>query len=187
MRLTLALVAASALAGCASSTANTPAPSATAQATPAPVAAPAPAPLVADAARHLTGTIAQYQESCQQDIQQGRELLARFKALPAPRDTVAALTLYDDGLALLADTGGRAAVATNSHPDEAMRAAAQDCEQRGGQGDHRADPGPRHLRRALASLDVSQQDAATRHYVSQDAARLPPRRRGQGRGHPRPA
>ncbi len=50
MRLTLALVAASALAGCASSTANAPAPQATAQAVPAPAPAPPAAPAAAPAA-----------------------------------------------------------------------------------------------------------------------------------------
>ena len=166
MRLTLALVAASALAGCASSTANAPAPQAAAQPTvAAPVAAPAPAPLVADASRHLTGTIAQYQASCRQGVQKGREQFARFKALPAPRDTIAALTVYDDALALLADTGGRAAVATNSHPDEAFRAAAQDCEQEVANTFTELSL-DRGIYDVLASLELSGQDEATRHYVT---------------------
>jgi thimet oligopeptidase len=166
VRLTLALVAACALAGCASSTANTPEPRATAQpAVAAPAAAPAPAPLVADASRYLTGTVAEYQASCSQDIQKSREQLSRFKALPAPRDTVAALSLYDDALALLADTAGRAAVATNSHPDEAFRTAAQDCEQEVAKTltELSLDRG---IYDVLASLDLGQQDEATRHYVT---------------------
>jgi thimet oligopeptidase len=162
VRLTLALVAASALAGCASSTANSPAPQATAQAAPGPTA---PAPLVADAARHLTGTVAQLQESCRQDLQQARELIARFKALPAPRDTRSALELYDDALALLADTAGRAAIATNSHPDEAMRTAAQDCEQEVDKTGTEISL-DRGVYDVLASLDLGRQDEATRHYVA---------------------
>jgi thimet oligopeptidase len=167
VRLTLALVAASTLVGCASSTAHTPTePQATApQAAPAPVAAPSPAPLVADASRHLTGTVAQFQESCRQDIQKGRELFSRFKALPAPRDTGTALALYDDALALLADTAGRSSVATNSHPDEALRNAAQDCEQQVAKAITELSL-DRSIYDVLASLDLSQQDEAARHYVA---------------------
>ena len=166
MRLTLALVATAALAGCASSTANTPAPPATApQAPAAAVAPPRPAAPVPDASRHLTGTVAQFQESCRGDIQKAREQFARFKALPAPRETLAALTVYDDALALLADTGGRSAIATNSHPDAALRAASEACEQEVAKTVTELSL-DRGIYDVLASLDVSQQDEATRHYVT---------------------
>ncbi|MDY7231801.1 M3 family metallopeptidase [Hyalangium rubrum] len=163
-RLTLALVAASALAGCASSTANAPAPQAAAQASPSPAA---PAPLGVDAARHLTGTVAQFQESCRQDIQKAQEGFARFKALPAPRDTAVALGLYDDASALLADTAGRSAIATNSHPDEALRRAAEDCEQQVAKVQAEIDL-DRGVYDVLASLDLNGQDEATRHYVTNE-------------------
>jgi thimet oligopeptidase len=120
---------------------------------------------VADASRHLTGTVAQLQQSCREDIQKGRELFSRFKALPTPRDTLAALTVYDDALALLADTSGRAAIASNSHPDEAMRTAAQDCEQEVARAITELSL-DRGIYDVLASLDLSQQDEATRHYVT---------------------
>jgi thimet oligopeptidase len=167
VRLTLALVAASALAGCASSTANTPEPRASAQAA-APTAAPSrPAPRAPDAARHLTGSVAQFQEHCRQGIQQARDAIARFKALPAPRDTLAALEIYDDASALLADTAGRAAIATNSHPDVAMRTAAQDCEQQVETANTEISL-DRGVYDVLSSLDLSQQDETTRRYVAHE-------------------
>jgi thimet oligopeptidase len=169
VRLTLALVAASALAGCASSTANTPDSQATAQtaSAPAPAAPSRPAPLVANAARHLTGTVAGFQEACRQDIQQAREIIARFKALPAPRETVAALGLYDDAGAILADASGRASVAANSHPDEAMRTAAHECEQAVDKASTEISL-DRGVYDVLASLDLGKQDEATRHYVANE-------------------
>jgi thimet oligopeptidase len=120
---------------------------------------------VADASRHLTSTVAQFQESCRQDIQKGREQFSRFKALPVPRDTMAALTVYDDALALLADTSGRAAIASNSHPDEAMRTAAQDCEQEVARAITELSL-DRGIYDVLSSLDLSQQAEDTRHYVA---------------------
>jgi thimet oligopeptidase len=166
-RLTLALVAASALAGCASSTANSPDSQATAQAAPAPAApAPAaPAALVPDAARHLTGTAPQFQASCRQDIQKARDAISRFKALPAPRDTVAALEIFDEAVALLSNTAGRAAIATNSHPDEAMRTVSQECETEVEKAITEIGL-DRGVYDVLSSLDLSQQDAATKQYVS---------------------
>jgi thimet oligopeptidase len=169
-RLTLALVATSALAGCASSNANAPEPQATAQAAPAP-AAPAPAaapraaPLVPDAAHYLIGTAAQFQETCRQDIQKSREAIARFKALPAPRDTVAALEIFDDAAALLANAAGRSAITTNSHPDEALRNASQTCETEVEKANTEINL-DRGVYDVVASLDLGKQDAATRQYVS---------------------
>ncbi|MBN1207578.1 MAG: Zn-dependent oligopeptidase [Myxococcaceae bacterium] len=167
MRLTLALVAAAALAGCASSTANTPQPHATAQAAPAATPPAHPAPLVPDAARHLTGTVAQFQEHCRQSIQQAREGISRLKALPAPRDTAAALELYDTAAALLADTAGSAAIATNSHPDVAMRTAAQDCEQEVEKATVEINL-DRGVYDVLSSLELGQQDEATRRFVANE-------------------
>ncbi len=164
-RLILALVATSALAGCASSNANTPEPQATTQAAPAPADPPRPAPLIPDAARHLTGTVAQFQESCRQDIQQAREAVARFKALPAPRDTATALELYDGAAALLANAAGRSAIATNSHPDQAMRAASQACETEVEKAIAEINL-DRGVYDVISSLDLGKQDAATRQYVT---------------------
>ncbi len=166
-RLTLALAAASALAGCASSTANTPEAHPIAQATPAPAAPSRPAPLVPDAAHYLTGTAAEFRDSCRQDIQKAREGIARFKALPAPRDTLSALEIYDDASALLANAAGRSAIATNSHPDEAVRTASQDCESEVQKATTEINL-DRGVYDVLASLDLSKQDEATRHYVAHE-------------------
>ncbi|HYH98025.1 M3 family metallopeptidase [Hyalangium sp.] len=167
-RLTLALVAASALAGCAtstSSTANAPDSQATSQAAPAPAAPHRPAPLSPDAARHLTGSVAGFRDSCRQDIQKAQEGIARFKALPAPRETAAALEVFDDAVVLLANTAGRSSIATNSHPDEAMRTASQECESQAEKAVTEVTL-DRGVYDVLSSLDLSKQDGATRQYVT---------------------
>jgi thimet oligopeptidase len=169
-RLTLALVTAGALAGCASSTATLPDAPPLAQAAAAPAAPPAPmgpTTLVPNAAHYLLGSATDFRASCLQDIHKALEGIARFKALPAPRDTQAALEIYDDASALLADAAGRSAIATNSHPDNDMRTASQDCESEV----DKALTGvslDRGVYDVLASLDLSKQDESTRHYVSHE-------------------
>jgi thimet oligopeptidase len=109
--------------------------------------------------------VAQFQESCRQDIQKALEAIARFKALPAPWDTPAALEIFDDAAALLANAAGRSAIATNSHPDEAMRTASQECETEV----EKANTGinlDRGVYDVIASLDLSRQDEAARQYVA---------------------
>ncbi|WP_224241957.1 M3 family metallopeptidase [Hyalangium gracile] len=105
--------------------------------------------------------------ACRQDIQKARETIARFKALPSPRDTLTALELYDDATALLHDAAGRASIGTNSHPAEAMRTAAQDCESEVEKAVNELTL-DRGVYDVLASLEPSGQDEATRHYVADE-------------------
>ncbi len=127
----------------------------------------APAPLALNGGRALTVTAAQFRDSCLQDIQKAREAIARFKALPAPRDTVAALEVYDEAIALLNDASGRSAIATNSHPDEAVRNASQDCDtevQKTLTGINL----DRGVYDVLVSLDPSKADGPTRQYITHE-------------------
>lgn len=116
-------------------------------------------------AKALLGAATELTSSCEQAMADASALISRLKAMPAPRDTVAALSLYDDANERLDDTGGMAAIADNSHPEEAMRKAAQACEQKLDQAS-KAILLDASVYTILQSLDVSGQDAATRYYVS---------------------
>jgi len=145
-------VAALLLCGCASTT-HSPG-SATAD-------RPLPPP---DGARPLLGTAPELTATCDQAISDSSALIAKLKAMPAPRDPRAALTLYDDANQLIDDTAGMANIADNSEPEEAMRKAAQGCEQKLDAASKAIllDQG---VYEVIRSLDVSGQDAATQYYV----------------------
>ena len=147
------LAAALLIAGCAS---TTPPP-----ATPA-AAKPMPPP---DGEKPLLGTAAELSATCDQAISDSAGLIARLKAMPTPRNSRDALTLYDDANQRVDDSGGMASIADNSHPDAAMRAAAQTCEQKIDQASKGIllDVG---VYEAIKALDLSGQDAQTRYYVS---------------------
>ena len=146
------LTAALLLCGCASTT-------------PSPGAASADRPLPPpDGARPLLGTAPELTATCDKAIADSGTLIAKLKAMPAPRDTRAALTLYDDANQLIDDAAGMANIADNSEPEEAMRKAAQGCEQKLDAASKAIllDPG---VYQVIQSLDVSGQDPATRYYV----------------------
>ncbi len=118
-----------------------------------------------DAARHLAATADAFLVSCLNDIQAARARVATLVALPAPRDTHAALTAYDDAIALLDDAVARAGVAANAHPHAAFRAVARTCEQQVEAARTRLSLDHR-VYEALASLRLEGQDAATRRWVA---------------------
>jgi thimet oligopeptidase len=147
------LVAALLLLGCAS---TTPPPGA-----PGPAARPLPPP---EGATPLLGTPAELTAICEKAVADANTLIARLKAMPAPLETRTALTLYDDANQRLDDTAGMANIADNSHPEAAMRAAAQACEQKLDQAS-KAILLDGAVYTVLRSLDLSGQDAATRYYM----------------------
>ncbi len=118
-----------------------------------------------DAARHLAATADAFLVSCLNDIQAARARVATLVALPAPRDTHAALTAYDDAIALLDDAVARAGVAANAHPHAAFRAVARTCEQQVEAARTRLSLDHR-VYEALASLRLEGQDAATRRWMA---------------------
>ena len=63
--------------------------------------APAPAP---HGAQTLTATPDAFLAACRADMQRARGEIARLKALPAPRDTFAALSAYDGAMSPLVAT-----------------------------------------------------------------------------------
>jgi thimet oligopeptidase len=122
----------------------------------------------------LTGTPAAFLEASRADMERARETIARLKEPPnghgrAPRTWYDGPTLplaeYDDATTTLSDASARASVARNAHPDEAMRAAAERCEQ---EVDALATEISldRGVFEALRALDVSGEDAATRHFLA---------------------
>ena len=117
-----------------------------------------------DPAALLTGTPEAFHRASRADMERARAAIARLKAVSEDRDSTAALAEYDDGTAALSDASARASVARNAHPDEAMRAAAERCEQ---EIDALATEISldRGVFEALRALDLSREDAATRHFL----------------------
>ena len=169
MRSLLALLSLTALA-CAG--APTPAPSKpTSVATaPAPAVAKAPGPLeepVGAAAARISGPPSGFTAACQDAMVRARAGLEAVKATPAPRDTVATLTTYDDALAAISDAAVQAELARQGSPDPAMRKAAEECD-RQLQAMFTAINQDRALYDVLSSLDLSGEDVTTRWWMTRD-------------------
>jgi len=120
-----------------------------------------PAARTPDAARAISGGAEPLRESVRADLDRARAGAARLLALPAPRDPVAALDLFDGAFAALADAASRSSLARNVHPDAAARDAAEACER---EVDALATELSldRRLYDALAGLDLAGADPATR-------------------------
>ena len=169
MRSLLALVSLTALA-CAG--APTPAPSKPVAAAAAPAPAPVKAPPaleepVGAAAARISGPPSGFTAACQDAMARAKTGLDAIKSTPAPRDTVATLTAYDDALAAITDAAVQAELARQGSPDASMRKAAEECD-RQLQAMFTAINQDRALYDALSSLDLSGQDAATRWWMTRD-------------------
>jgi thimet oligopeptidase len=120
--------------------------------------------LAADASRLLVVTPEVFLETCRADIGRAKATADRFKAGHAATDTLALLDEYDTAAGLLANAAARSSLAWNVHPDKALREAATTCESE-------VDNASTELSldgavyAAVAKLDVSNADAATRYYV----------------------
>lgn len=158
MQLTLAIIVTLVFAGCAG-------PSNLQRSAPPRPPDAGAARLEPDAGRHLATTPERFLASCLADIQRARAHVETLMALRAPRDTVAALTAYDDAIALLDDAVGRSGIAASAHPDADFREAGRRCEQdvEAARTDISLD---HRLYRALTSLRLDGQDAATRRWVA---------------------
>ena len=167
MRLALALPSLALLA-CASAPA--PAPKATATAAAAPTAVkPLPAldePLGAAAAR-IAGPPAGFTAACDDAMARARIAIDAVKTVPAPRDTVATLTIYDDGLAAINDAAAQAELARQGAPDPAMRKAAEECDRKL-QAMFTAINQDRAVYDVLSSLDLSRQDVSTQWWMKRE-------------------
>src|SRR6516165_8489652 len=116
-----------------------------------------------DASRALTGSPEAFDAGCRRDMDRARAEAARAKAAAAstPAD---ALRAFDAAFSALGDAAARASLARNVHPDAGMRDAAERCEQDIDSLSTELSL-DRGLYDALASIDVSGEDAATRYYV----------------------
>jgi thimet oligopeptidase len=61
-------------------------------------------------------------------MERARTGLEAVKTAPAPPDTAATLTAYDDALAAVNDAAAQAELARKGSPDPEMRKAAEDCD-----------------------------------------------------------
>ncbi|HUM12407.1 MAG TPA: M3 family metallopeptidase, partial [Myxococcaceae bacterium] len=170
MRLALVFPALTVIA-CASAPA--PAPSAVASA-PAPTSAPAvqaPPPLVelpvGGAAVRVSGPASALTAACKDAIARARVGVDALKAMPAPRDTVKALTWYDDANAVINDLDFQAELARQSSPDAEMRKAGEDCD-REIQAFATAIYQDRAVYDALSGLDLSGLDGSTVWWMKRD-------------------
>ena len=152
--------------------APTPAPSKPTAVAPAPATAvaKAPGPLeepVGAAAARISGPPSGFTAACQDAMVRAHAGLEAVKAPPAPRDTVATLTTYDDALAAISDAAVQAELARQGSPDPAMRKAAEGCD-RQLQAMFTAINQDRALYDVLSSLDLSGQDVTTRWWMTRD-------------------
>jgi len=116
-----------------------------------------------DASRELCGSPTDFEQGCRRDMERARAEADRAKAL-AGRDGPAVLRAFDAATAAVANAASRASLARNVHPDARLRDAAERSEQEveALSTELSLDRG---LHDALAAVDVSGEDAATRHYV----------------------
>jgi thimet oligopeptidase len=164
-----ALFAVASLLACASAPPPAPAATASAPKPPAPVVRP---PVVEElpvggAAARISGPASGFTTACQAAMAQTRAGLDSVKASPAPRDTVATLTGYDDALAAINDLDAQAELARQGSPDPDMRKAAEECD-REIQALYTAINQDRAVYDALSGLDLSAQDVATVWWMKRD-------------------
>jgi thimet oligopeptidase len=116
-----------------------------------------------DAARILTRSPDEFLASTRDAMAAARKRVGELKA-PSPRTLAVTLPAYDDAMRLLGDAAARASVCRNAHPDEKMRDAAETCEQEldALMTELSLDRG---IYDALAAIDLTGADGATKHYL----------------------
>ncbi len=119
--------------------------------------------------RFAVGTPAELTAGCQAAIATGQRRIDAVKQLTAPRNTGVALEEFDEGVAALADMSASASTIRNSHPDKAVRDAAEACEQDLARvlTDISLD---RALYDVIVSLDLQGQDATTLKWITDTLA-----------------
>ena len=119
--------------------------------------------MIPDASRQLCGTPDDLAAGCRADMERARAEAARAKGAGAA-DRAGTLEAFDAAFAALSEAASRASLARNVHPDPAMRDVAERCEQEVDALSTELSL-DRGLYEALAALDVSGEDAETRHLV----------------------
>jgi thimet oligopeptidase len=109
-------------------------------------------------------TAEELQGACAALLERARGGIDRLLAVHGPRTHANTLQPYDDALAALDALASQASLLENVHPDAAFRAAAETATQEAAAFGTELSL-HRGVYDALAALDVSSADAATRHYV----------------------
>ena len=125
------------------------------------------------AAKSLTRSPQEFLAGCREDVKRAQATMAQFKSA---RDTsVRGIDLYDSAVAALSDAASRASICRNAHPDEAMRNAAEQCEQEidAVATEFSLDRG---VYEALVAIERGEEfkkvDAPTKHYVGKTLREL---------------
>ena len=95
------------------------------------------------------------------DLEAARLRIAQLKGAQG----LAVLEAYDDATAFLGDASSRASVAKNAHPDPALRAVAEKCEQEAEALATEVSLDP-SVYQALSRLDLRAEDEATQFYLA---------------------
>jgi thimet oligopeptidase len=121
-------------------------------------------PATPNAARLITCPPDEFRRASEEALAAARSGIERLKALPSPRTPREVLEIFDEATAALSDASARASVARHSHPDAAMRQAAEESEQAVEKLSTEISL-DRGVYDVIASIDVSQEDEATRKWV----------------------
>ena len=126
------------------------------------IATAAPQPVGASSL--VTVTPQEYAAGCRADLEAAKSGMEALKSR-RPASDVQALDLYDTAQWHLNTADARSGLAHETHPDAAMRKAAEDCGQQASalQSEFSLDRG---IYDALAKIDLSGVDEATRYYVA---------------------
>ncbi|MBN8226158.1 Zn-dependent oligopeptidase [Corallococcus macrosporus] len=121
-------------------------------------------PLVPDAARHVTCPPEEFRRASEEALAKARDGIARLKTLPASTPPREVLELFDESSAALDDAAARASVVRHTHPEAALREAAENAEQaiENLANDIRMDRGVYDV---LAGVSLANEDAATRKWM----------------------
>ncbi|MFP2896453.1 M3 family metallopeptidase [Corallococcus sp. 4LFB] len=121
-------------------------------------------PLVPDAARHVTCPPEEFRRASEEALAKARDGIARLKTLPASTPPREVLELFDESSAALDDAAARASVVRHTHPEAALREAAESAEQaiENLANDIRMDRGVYDV---LAGVSLANEDAATRKWM----------------------
>jgi thimet oligopeptidase len=117
-----------------------------------------------DASRALTGTPAAFTDGCRSDMARARAEADRARRLGS-QGGLSTLEAFDAAFAALGEAAARASLARNVHPDAQLRDAAEAAEQEVDALSTELSL-DRGLYDALARLDASREDEATRYFVT---------------------
>jgi thimet oligopeptidase len=121
-------------------------------------------PATPDAARFVTCSPDEFRRVSEATLVTARAGIEQLKSLPTPRKPREVLELFDEATGALTDASARASVARHSHPDPALREAAEHSEQELEKASTEISL-DRGVYDVIASLEVSGDDAPTRQWV----------------------